>query len=84
MLTLETVRQKYLSVSLAKRDGDEVVNVSTRLKDVVSSAPQLHGWNQPVGVNVNIANIPMPTAEERAEMRALDAKLDAVAAKLKG
>jgi len=84
LLTLETVRQKYLSVSLAKRDGDEVVNVSTRLKDVVSSAPQLNGWNQPVGVNVNIANIPMPTAEERAEMRALDAKLDALAAKLKG
>ena len=83
MLTLETVRQKYLSVSLAKRDGDEVVNVSTRLKDVVSSAAQLHGWNQPASVNVNIANIPLPTAEERAEMRALDAKLDALAAKLK-
>jgi hypothetical protein len=36
------------------------------------------------GVNVNIANIPLPTEEERAEMRALDAKLDALAAKLKG
>jgi hypothetical protein len=34
-------------------------------------------------VNVNIANIPMPTEEERAEMRALDAKLDAFAAMLK-
>jgi hypothetical protein len=34
-------------------------------------------------VNVNIANIPMPSEEERAEMRALDAKLDAIAAKLK-
>jgi hypothetical protein len=41
------------------------------------------GWNQPAGVNINIANIPLPTAEERAEMRALDAKLDAIAAKLK-
>jgi hypothetical protein len=30
------------------------------------------------------ANDTMPTAEERAEMRALDAKLDALAAKLKG
>jgi hypothetical protein len=59
-----------------------VVYVSARLKDVVSSAAQLHGWNQPA-VNVNIANIPMPTAEERAQMRALDAKLDAIAAKLK-
>jgi hypothetical protein len=49
---------------------------------VVSSAAQLHGWNQPA-VNVNIANIPMPTEEERAEMRALDAKLDAFAAMLK-
>src|SRR5262245_19348124 len=26
--------------------GDEVVYVSARLKDVVSSAAQLHGWNQ--------------------------------------
>jgi hypothetical protein len=60
-----------------------VVYVSARLKHVVSSAAQLHGWNQPAAVNVNIANIPMPTEEERAEMRALDAKLDALAAKLK-
>jgi hypothetical protein len=34
-------------------------------------------------VNVNIANIPMPTEKERAEMRALDRQLDAVAAMLK-
>src|SRR5215475_336599 len=79
---LSTATRKA-SVSLAERDSDEVVNVSARLKDVVSSAAQLHGWNQPACVNVNIANIPMPTAEERAEMRALDAKLDAIAAKLK-
>ena len=71
------------SVRLSERDGDQVVNASARLKDVVSSAAQLHGWNQPAGVNLNIANIPMPTAEERAEMRALDAKLDAIAAKLR-
>jgi len=71
------------SNSLAEREGDEVVYVSARLKDVVSSAAQLHGWNQPAAVNVNIANIPMPTEEERAEMRALDRKLDAFAAKLK-
>jgi Helix-turn-helix domain len=70
------------SVSLAECDGDEVVYVAARLKDVVSSAAQVHGWNQPA-VNVNIANIPMPTAEERAEMRALDKKLDAFAAMLK-
>jgi len=49
---------------------------------MVNSAAQLHGWNQPA-VNVNIANIPMPTAEERAEMRELDRKLDAFAAMLK-
>jgi hypothetical protein len=60
-----------------------VVNVSSRLKDVVSSAAQLHGWNQPAGVNVNIANIPMPTEEEREEMRSIDAKLAAIAAKLR-
>jgi hypothetical protein len=34
-------------------------------------------------VNVNIANIPMPTEEQRAEMRALDAKLDAFAKLIK-
>ena len=60
-----------------------MVYVAAKLKDVVSSAAQLHGWNEPAAVNVNIANIPMPTQEERAEMRALDAKLDAVAAMLK-
>src|SRR5215475_9144817 len=79
---LSTATRKA-SDSLAEREGDQVVNVSARLKDVVSSAAQLHGWNQPAGVNVNIANIPMPTAEERAEMRALDRKLDALALKLK-
>jgi hypothetical protein len=72
---LSTATRKA-SVSLAERDGDYVVYVSARLKDVVSSAAQLHGWNQPAAVNVNIANIPMPTEEERAEMRALDDKLD--------
>jgi len=72
------------SVSLAERDGDEVVHVSAKLKDVVSSAAQLHGWNEPARVNVNIANIPMPTEEERAEMREIDRKLDAIAAKLRG
>src|SRR5262245_1015363 len=71
------------SVSLAERDGDEVVYVSARLKDVVGSAAQLHGWNQPAGVNVNIANVPLPTDGERDKMRALDAKLDATAAKLR-
>jgi len=33
--------------------------------------------------SINIVNIPMPTAEERAELTALDRKLDAIAAKLK-
>src|SRR5262249_4708300 len=79
---LSTATRKA-SVTLAECDGDEVVYVAAKLKDVVSSAAQLHGWNQPAGVNVNIANIPMPTAEERAEMRALDDKLDAFAKLLK-
>jgi hypothetical protein len=78
---LSTATRKA-SVSLAECDGDEVVYVAAKLKDVVSSAAQVHGWNQPA-VNVNIANIPMPTEEERAEMRALDRKLDAFAAMLK-
>ena len=33
--------------------------------------------------SINIVNIPMPSAEERAELTALDRKLDAIAAKLK-
>jgi hypothetical protein len=53
-----------------------VVYVSARLKDVVNSAAQLHGWNVQPAVNVGVqVNVPMPTEEERAEMRAIDAKL---------
>jgi len=33
--------------------------------------------------SINIVNIPMPTAEERAELTAINRKLDAIAAKLK-
>jgi hypothetical protein len=33
--------------------------------------------------SINIVNIPMPSAEERAEMTAIDRKLDAIAAKLR-
>ena len=79
---LSTATRKA-GVSLAERHGDQVVHASARLKDVVSSAAQLHGWNQPSGVSVCIANIPLPTAEERAEMNAIDRKLDAIAAKLR-
>ena len=80
---LSTATRKA-SVSLAECDGDEVVYVAAKLKDVVSSAAQLHGWNQPAGVNVGVqVNVPLPTAEERAEMNAIDRKLDAIAAKLK-
>src|SRR5215475_4691099 len=67
------------SVSLAERDGDEVVYVSARLKDVVSSAAQLHGWNGQADVNVGVqVNVPLPTAEERAERAAIHAKLDKI------
>jgi hypothetical protein len=38
----------------------------------------------PAAVNVNIANIPLPTEEERAEMNRIDRQLDAIAAKLRG
>ena len=78
---LSTATRKA-SNSLAECDGDEVVYVAARLKDVVSSAAQLHGWNQPA-VNVNIANIPMPTREEREEMRQIDSRLDAFAKLIK-
>jgi len=79
---LSTATRKA-SVSLAERDGDEVVYVSARLKDVVNSAAQLHGWNQPAGANVAV-QVNLPTPEKRAELTALDRKLDAIAAKLRG
>ena len=79
---LSTATRKA-SVSLAECDGDEVVYVAARLKDVVTSAAQLHGWNQPAAVNVGVqVNVPLPTAEERAELTAIDRKLDAIAATL--
>jgi len=34
--------------------------------------------------SINIVNVTMPSAEERAELTAIDRKLDAIAAKLKG
>lgn len=37
--------------------------------------------SQPANVNVNIANILRPIAEGREEMRRLDEKLDAIAAR---
>ena len=49
---------------------------------VVSSAAQLHGWNQPAGLNVNIANIPLPTEKEVAERRARHKRLDSITARL--
>src|SRR5215470_13414749 len=67
---LSTATRKA-SVTLAEREGDYVVNASARLKDVVSSAAQLHGWNAQAGVNVGVqVNVPMPTAEEIAERKA--------------
>lgn len=45
----------------------------------------VHGWQseRTQGTVVNVANvIPMPTEEERAERRAIDAKLDAIAKRL--
>ena len=42
-----------------------------------------HGWNMPAANVAVQVNVPMPTAEERSEMRSIDAKLDAIAAKLK-
>ena len=81
-LGLSTATRKA-SASLAEREGDEVVYVAAKLKDVVSSAAQLHGWNQPAGVNVNIANVRIPTEAEEAERRARHARLDAITAKLR-
>jgi hypothetical protein len=34
-------------------------------------------------IGINIVNVSMPSAEERAELTAIDRKLDAIAAKLR-
>lgn len=49
------------------------------------NAAVAHQWNQSSNLNVGVqVNVPLPGPEERAEMRSIDAKLDAIAAKLKG
>jgi len=81
----DTLPTRKASVSLAELDGDEVVYVSARLKDVVSTAAQLHGWYVQPALNVGVqVNFPLPSAEEREEMRAIDAKLDVFVKKYKG
>ena len=42
-----------------------------------------HGWNTAQNQVAVQVNVPLPSAEERDEMRSIDAKLDAIAAKLK-
>ena len=69
------------SVNLAERDGDEVVIVSARLKDVVSSAALVHQWNVTSQQNVAV-QVVLPTEAEVAERRARHAKLDAITARL--
>ena len=77
---LSTATRKA-SVSLAERDGDEVVIVSARLKDVVSSAALVHQWNVTSQQNVAV-QVALPTEAEVAERRARHAKLDAITARL--
>jgi hypothetical protein len=42
-----------------------------------------HGWNVQPALNAGV-NLPLPSAEEREEMRAIDAKLDAFVTNYKG
>jgi len=47
------------------------------------NASLAHGWSQ-ANLNVGVqVNVPMPDQNERDEMRSIDQKLDAIAAKLK-
>src|SRR5215475_10857054 len=78
---LSTATRKA-SVSLAERDGDEVVYISARLKDVVTSAAQLHGWNVTPQANVAV-QVVLPTEAEVAERRARHKQLDAITAMLR-
>jgi hypothetical protein len=60
-------------------DRDTAIALQNHDKNIALA----HNWGaQNVAVAVQV-NVPMPTAEERAEMREMDRKLDAIAAKLK-
>ena len=62
------------------RDNAQALEAHSRTAD------RVHGWTaqRQQGSQVNVqVNVPMPTQQEREEMRALDAKLDAFAKLLK-
>ena len=55
------------------------LSIAVALEKHAKVAQVAPGWT-PQGVAVAVqVNVPMPTPEERAEMRSLDAKLDAFA-----
>ena len=54
---------------------DAIIGIGVAIDKMLALTSQTPG--------ISIVNLPMPSAEERAEMRALDRKLDAIAAKLR-
>ena len=66
-------------------DGGKLMerDTSIALLNHAKVASVTHGWQAQDQVNVNVANLVMPTPEEREERARVHAALDAIAAKLK-
>lgn len=75
------------SETLAERDGDSLLKPATSISAEQWSkvADRTHGWTaeRAQATTVNIANLVMPTEEERAARERAHDRLDAIAARLR-
>ena len=76
------------SYEAAQMDGKQLLvrDTAQALEAHNRNADRTHGWSAARQQGAQIAvqvNVPLPTAEEREEMRQIDARLDAFAAMLK-
>src|SRR5262245_24783926 len=76
------------SYTAAKMNGEDLLvrDTAQALEAHNRNADRTHGWTaqRQAAVQVGVqVNLPLPTPEERAELTAIDRKLDAIAAKLK-
>lgn len=79
-----TARRSFEHCDTLSDDQLHAMDRAIALEKHARVASIAHQW-QNVGAQVAVqVNVPMPSAEERQEMRSIDAKLDAIAAKLKG
>ena len=72
-LSLSTAVRKG-AAALAERDGEDVLNVSRRMKDVVDSASTLHGWNDKQAAS--LVDIHVSIEKDQARARELWAEVE--------